>query len=92
MKDTCYLVLQDRGKYPSSAKFSITRATKNKPNLQGHQIALKLTVTLPDDAFRTHFLEAEITVEDRHIIRPKVQAALEEAQEDEQPPGSCHDQ
>ncbi len=92
MKDTCYLVLQERGKYPSSAKFSIARATKNKPKLRGDQLALKLVLSLPDDAFRCHFLQAEIAVEKRHIIRPKVEASLEEAQEDEQPPGSCHDQ
>ena len=78
MKDTCYLVLQHRGKHPSSAKFSIIRAAKNRPKLRGDELALKLTVMLPDNAFRCHFLQADIAVEERHIVRPKAAVSVEE--------------
>lgn len=70
MKTTVYLVCNSRG---------VDRITKKRePDLHGGEVAIKLTLTIPDKAFRTPFAEATLDVPETSIILPTVEISIED--------------
>lgn len=63
MQDTIYLVLNQKG---------VARFTKRKSALARNEIAVRLAVTVPDAAFRSMEVTAEITVPADRVIQPDV--------------------
>lgn len=59
----CYVVIgRKKGKY--SWGTTSMRMTKNKPALDGHEIALHLDLTLPDALFEKPSLSAKVVIPD----------------------------
>ena len=70
MKSTVYLVCDERG---------VTRLVKKRlPALHGGEVAIKLTVDIPDGAFRPTLADALLKVDEDHIIKaPPVSVTTE---------------
>lgn len=70
MKTVVYLVCNSRG---------VDRITKKRaPDLHGGEVAVKLTVNIPDKAFRTPFAEADLTIPETAVIHPTVDISIED--------------
>lgn len=67
MKDICYLVVTRSG---------VTRMTKRPPDLQRSEVAVKLSLTVPDTVFRSPFISADVAVTEQHVIVPKIEVAV----------------
>lgn len=63
MKDTVYLVTDVSG---------VLRMTKRAPSLYRNEVAVRLTVSLPDSAFRSMAVAATLEVPEERIIQPDV--------------------
>lgn len=72
---TGYLIVKaKRNTYSPSRIVDLTssRFVKNKPTLEENEVAVKLTVTLPDSVFNEPVATAEIKVPEQDVIRPEV--------------------
>ena len=73
MKDTVYLVCGPDG---------IARMTKRAPSLYRHEVAVKVTVGVPDDCFRSWVFAAAVEVPEDRVIKPELEIeAVAETQE-----------
>lgn len=63
MKDTVFLVADENG---------VTRMTKRAPALYRNEVAVKLTVSVPDSAFRSLAVTASLDVPEDRVIRPEI--------------------
>lgn len=64
MKTTVYLVCNSRG---------VDRITKKRePVMYAGEVAIKLSVSIPDSAFRSPLAEAVLEVQEEHLIVPPV--------------------
>lgn len=72
MKDVVYVVLGAEG---------ARRMTKRWPTLARDEIGVKVTITAPDNAFRSPVLAVALDVQDTHVIQPIVTIEPEEAPE-----------
>jgi len=70
----CYLILRadthSAGKYVRG--LNIVGMRKSKPKLQPDEIAVKVSVRIPDQVFTQPPFEAEIVVPEQDVIRPIV--------------------
>lgn len=74
MNDTVYLVLTRRG---------VDRLVKTRlPKLSGGQVAVKLSIHVDDDNFRTPLAEANLELGANHLIlNPEVEVTVEDGDE-----------
>lgn len=68
MKDTCYLTLTKRG---------VKKMTKSMPKLAGGEVAVKVTVEVPDEHFRDPYVEAFLKLTEEHLTTPQVDVGVE---------------
>lgn len=74
MNDQIYLVI---------TRTAITVMRRTRPNLYPGEIAIRLTINVPDSAFDS-VIPAEITLEEDHIIKPTITIEIKpEEKEDE---------
>jgi hypothetical protein len=63
----CYMIINSRGR---------VRATKNKPDLQSDEVAVRLAFTLPEIMFARPLLQAKVSVSEAAVapreISPEV--------------------
>lgn len=74
MKDVAYIVMGQEG---------VRRLTKRWPSLSRDEIAVKVTISAPDGAFRSPVLAATMDVKDQHVIQPSVTVEPQDAPADE---------
>jgi len=67
MRATCYLICYRGG---------ISRMTKRLPSLSGGEVAVKLRIDINDKHFRNALVEADLTVDERYLMRPDAQLTL----------------
>lgn len=69
-----YLVLRadtfSEGRYVRG--LNITALRKNRPTLEADEIAVRVTIRIPDSVFTQPPFETEIVVPERDVIRPDV--------------------
>lgn len=68
MQTTAFLTVNKRGS---------VRLTKRAPDLYAGEVAIRLSVSVPDAAFRTPFAEAHIEVPEGFVIKPEIEVWLE---------------
>ena len=68
MKDTCYLVIDERG---------VQALRKTRPDLSSGQVAIRLHVNVSDRFFHRAIPTAELTVPDDFVIEPMIEVELE---------------
>lgn len=71
MKQKIYLIADVDG---------IQRMTKRPPTLARHEIGVAVTITMPDSAFRSPMLAAQVEVADEAIIKPDPEIEVEAAE------------
>lgn len=82
MKTKIYLVADRKG---------IQRMTKQPPSLLRSEVAVGLTITIPDNAFRAPTIAVNVDVPEEHVMQPVIVAevdippALEGSQDDGEP-------
>jgi hypothetical protein len=69
MRDTVYLILD---------AWAVRRITKRVPDLGRTEVAIKLTVTVPDSCFRSPLMSAEIDAPADRVIEPKCEVTIEQ--------------
>lgn len=69
MKDTVYLVTDASG---------VVRMTKRAPSLYRNEVAVRLTVQVPDSAFRSLEVSAILDVPEDRVILPGVEVDVAE--------------
>lgn len=75
MKSTIYLIANSRG---------VDRITKKKaPSMHAGEVAVKLTVEIANENFRQPMAEAELVIDDRHVIQPTVEVTVELPEKDD---------
>ena len=60
MKQSTYLILENRTRHDWSPEFAVLGCRKTKPALGKQQVAIRLNITLPDKTFDEFIPEAEI--------------------------------
>jgi hypothetical protein len=74
MKDTAYLIAD---------AFGVLRMTKRAPSLGRKEVAVKVTITIPDEAFRSALFGATVDVPSDRVIQPDVSVEAEPIPEPE---------
>lgn len=69
MKDAVYLVADANG---------VVRMTKRAPALYRQEVAVKVSVTIPDECFRSWVFVASVEVPDDRVIQPEIEVEAEE--------------
>jgi len=64
MKDTIFLVTDASG---------VVRMTKRAPSLCRNEVAVRLTVTVPDSAYRSLEVSASLDVPEDRVILPEIE-------------------
>jgi hypothetical protein len=80
MKTTIYIIATRNG---------IERMTKRSPYLGRGEIGVALKITIPDAAFTSPLIRAELDVQDEHVIQPTLTVEPIEApreQDEDLPP------
>lgn len=73
MKDKIYLIANASG---------VVRHTKRYPSMSRDEIAVAVTIAIPDSAFRSPVLSVALDVPDGHVIQPTVELnSVEEIEE-----------
>lgn len=73
MKDAVYLVADANG---------VVRMTKRQPSLYRQEVAVKVTVSIPDNCFRSWVFGASVEVPDDRVIQPEISVEAEEIEQD----------
>lgn len=68
MKDTAYIVVTAEG---------VQRMTKRVPSLAREELAVKVTITVPDASFRPWMVTAALDVPEDRVILPTVDATVD---------------
>lgn len=80
MKTSFYIAVNARG---------AARYTKGKPGMRAGEVAVRITLDIPDEAFRMPFVDANIEVPEGYVIKPDIMVWLEpELEVENDPAGS----
>lgn len=74
--------------YLVASRSGVLRMTKNPPDLFRGELAVALSVTIPDTAFREPILSATMEVPESAVIHPTIEVSAEQdvlAQDPEEP-------
>jgi hypothetical protein len=74
MNTTFHVTVNSRG---------AARLTKGKPAMFAGEVTIKVTVKVPDSAFRNPFAETTIEIPEGFIMKPEIEAWLEPIEEEE---------
>ncbi|HET8550941.1 MAG TPA: hypothetical protein VFM97_00510 [Gammaproteobacteria bacterium] len=77
MKDSCYLVMSMKDKRYPGKGLSI-RLTRHTPSLDRNEIALSVSIDLPEALFRRPALQASIAVPEDAVSAPTIDADVVE--------------
>lgn len=73
MKDTVFLVTDSSG---------VVRMTKRAPSLYRNEVAVRLTVQVPDSAYRSLQVSATLDVPEERVILPEIEVDVAEPDPD----------
>lgn len=73
MKITPYIIIKRTGQYVYNRKYT-SRMTVGSPALASNEIAIKLSLEVPDAIFDKPALEAKITIPEEAVSKPVISA------------------
>lgn len=71
IKDTCYLVMSE---------YCIQRMTKRQGGLKRGEVAVRVSLVVPESCFAEPDVSATIDVPESAVIRPRVEVRVEDAE------------
>lgn len=77
MKAIAYLLLRGTANYRGDIyKFTIASVRQNKPDRKANEIAVKLILEVPEDAFEDYMPECTVKVSADALLKPGIKAAI----------------
>jgi hypothetical protein len=77
MKDVCYIIADSVG---------VLRMTKRAPSLGREEIAVKVSISIPDSAFRSPIVSASLDVPEERVVHPDIEMDVEQPPQTEAQP------